>query len=204
MYKRTLSIVFGLGALLYCGQLFAETTNPPANDQSDSDKVYKSVGPGGETIYSDKPSPDSEEMTLPKNGTYKPVKPPGDFTPYRPERKKPSKSIANSVNITSPQDKQTIWSGTGELPVSVSLDKGLGPGQKLEYQIDGKTVLSGTQTSHTFQNIFRGEHVIVVRLVDPSGNTLTSKPVTVYMRRPSVQNPYHPQNRPVPKSTAPH
>jgi len=202
MQTRTLSIVIGLGLIL-CGQpLFADTSPTPAaaNDQKDSDTVYKSVGPGGETIYSDQPSPGSEEMTLPEGGTYKPVTPPSDFKPYqRAPKTSAARPIENNLSITSPQDQETIWSGTGELSVSVSLDKGLAPGQQLEYQIDGKTVLTGTQTSHTFQNIFRGEHVLSVRLVSASGATLSSKQVTVYVRRPSVQNPYHPTNRPVPK-----
>jgi len=143
-------------------------------------------------------------MTLPEGGTYKPVMPPRDFKPYqRPAKTSAAKPIENSISISSPKDQETIWSGTGELTVSVSLGKGLGPGQQLEYQIDGKTVLTGTKTSHTFQNIFRGEHVLSVRLVNSSGTTLSSKPVTVYMRRPSVQHPYHPTNRPVPHPAAP-
>jgi len=189
MHTKTFTIVFGLSLVLYCGQLFADAATQPTDEQADKDKVYKTVGPDGETIYSDKPSTGSEEISVPKGGTYKPVKPPSNFQPYQSAPKNPpSKPVANSISVASPQDKETIWSAPGELTVSVSLTKSLGSGQQLEYLIDGNSMYTGTDSSHTFQNIFRGEHTVSVRLLDPSGSSLSSKPVTFYMRRPVAKH----------------
>jgi len=182
---QIVTIALSLAILLFSGYIYAEDQAKPGDDENQGDKVYKSVSPSGETIYSDKPLPGSQEVTVPAGGTYKPVKPPAGFKPYQPVPAKPaSKPIDNTVSITSPQNGATIWSGPGELSVSVSVASGLDKGQKLEYQIDGKTVLTGVETSHTFQNIIRGEHVLTVRITDPSGSSQTSPPVTVYMRRP--------------------
>ena len=161
----------------------ADTPNSPPADSGE--KIYKRIGPGGEVIYSDKPSPESVEVKVPTGTAYKPVPPPAGFTPYQAPPKTPaSKPILNSATITSPKDDETIWSGPGELTVSVSLSSALAPGQQVEYLIDGASVLSGSETSHTFTNLDRGTHVLTVRISDKSGNSVTSKPVTFHMQRP--------------------
>ncbi len=180
-----------LAALLSLGGIntvvAADKTSPTPTDNGE--KVYKKVGPDGEVIYSDKPSPDSEEITVPGGSGYKPVAPPTGFTPYQAPAKTTAKlpAIENKVSITAPNNEQTFWSGSGELTVSVSLASALGPEQQLEYQIDGKTVYSGTDTSHTFNNIFRGTHVLIVRIKDSQGNTISSEPVTVHIHRPTIK-----------------
>lgn len=171
--------------LLGSGQVFAaEKQDEPAT--KNSEKVYKTIGPDGEVIYSDKPSPDSKEMEVPAGSAYKPVAPPAGFTPYKtPEKtKRQAPAIENSVTITAPKNDQAFWSGNGELTVSVSLGSELGPEQQLQYLIDGKTVYTGTATSHTLSNIFRGTHVVKVRITDSTGNSITSQPVTFHMQRP--------------------
>jgi len=165
----------------------ADTTNLAATDNGG--KIYKKVGPNGEVIYSDKPSPGSEELNVPNASGYKPVAPPAGFTPYQAPAKDANKPppIANTVSITAPKNDQTFWSGSGELTVSVSLASALGPEQQLEYQIDGKTVFTGTDTSHTFNNIFRGTHVLTVRIKDGLGNSISSDPVTFHIHRPTIR-----------------
>lgn len=164
-----------------------DTANQPAADSGD--KIYKKVGPDGEVIYSDKPLPDSKEVQVPAGSGYKPVTPPAGFTPYQAPVKTPARqAIENSITITAPKNDEAIWSGNGELTVSLSLASGLAPGQKLEYLIDGKTEFSGSETSHTFTNIFRGTHVLTVQITDSSGNSVASQPVTFHMQRPVKKN----------------
>jgi hypothetical protein len=164
----------------------AEDTNPPAADSGN--KIYKKVGPDGEVIYTDKPSAGSQEVQVPTGSGYKPVAPPAGFSPYQAPAKTPAKpAIENTVSITSPKNDTSFWSGDGELLVSVSLASGLGPGQQLEYVIDGETMYTGTETSHTFSNIFRGTHVVTVRITDGTGNSVASQPVTFTMQRPTVK-----------------
>jgi hypothetical protein len=171
------------GAYVYAD----DTTNQPAADNGD--KIYKKVGPDGEVIYSDKPLPDSKEVQVPAGSGYKPVTPPAGFTPYQAPAKSPvSKAIENSITITAPKHDEAIWSGDGELTVSLSLASELAPGQQLEYLIDGKSVLTGSETSHTFTNIFRGTHILTVRITDSRGNSVSSQPVTFHMQRPIKKN----------------
>lgn len=157
------------------------TTSSTTLKPQQSDKIYKSIGPNGEVIYSDKPSPGSKQITVPTNDGYQPVPVPS-FTPY--QAPSPSKQvIRNSITITNPADQQTIRNVHGEVNVSVSLGSGLRGGQQLEYVLDGKTVYTGTQTSHRFNNIFRGTHVLIVRITDNSAS-IESSPVTFYVHRP--------------------
>lgn len=183
---KTKSIVLsGIIALLVVvsGAVRAESATTTKTDNQ-TQKVYKTVGPNGEIIYSDKPSPGSKAITVPLDGGYKAVKPPSSFTPYQPPRTSRTTAVKNTVRITSPADQATIRSGEGDLSISVSVGKALGPNQSLVYKIDGKTVYTGSATSYSLKNVYRGTHVITVQITDPSGGTLTSAPVTVYMKRP--------------------
>jgi hypothetical protein len=178
-----LSVIVSVALVSVRGYADEANTAQPQADQGP--KVYKSVGPDGEVIYSDKPSADSKKVTVPSGESYKPVPPPTSFTPYQAPAKAAAKMpIDNHVTITSPTNEQSIWSGPGEVQVSVSLESGLGPGQTLEYLLDGKTVYTGTATSHSFKNVFRGAHVLTVRIKSESGDSVASQPVTFYMKRP--------------------
>jgi len=180
-------------ALLLLGGLkvfAADASDPAANDGGE--KIYKKIGPGGEVIYSDRPSADSKEIKVPKGTEYKPVAPPAGFSPYKaPAKTKTQASIENSITITAPKNDAAFWSGNGEVTVSVSLGSALAPGQQLEYLIDGNSVFTGSETSHTFTNIYRGTHVVTVRITDSSGSSITSPPVTFHIHRP-IQKPIHP------------
>lgn len=161
---------------------------PAASDNNE--KIYKKIGPGGEVIYSDKPTSGSEEIKVPGGSSYKPVTPPPGFTPYQPPPKITAhKEIDNMVTITSPQNDAALWSGEGELSVSINLANNLTAGQQLEYLIDGESVYRGTDTTHTFTNIYRGTHVLTVRITDSTGEeVITSTPVTFHMQRPIKKN----------------
>lgn len=172
-----------LAIMLPLTAAFAEQSAASNGKTDQVEKVYKSVGPNGQVIYSDQPSPGSKEITVPDAGGYKPVKPPSGFTPYQPPH--PAKRPAgNTLTITQPADKATIRSAQGILSVSVSLARGLQPQQSLVYQVDGKTLYTGTATSHTFHNIFRGTHVVTVQLTNSDGSQVSSASATVYMKRP--------------------
>lgn len=185
----TTSTILLLSAVFLCllgmHSVFADDSKDP-QATGDNEKIYKKIGPAGEVIYSDKPSPDSKEIEVPAGSSYKPVAPPAGFTPYKTPEKTANQppAIENSVTITAPKNDEAVWSGNGEVTVSVSLGSGLGSGQQLEYQIDGKSEYTGTATSHTFTNIFRGTHVVTVRITDSAGNSISSQAVTFHMQRP--------------------
>lgn len=61
-------ILMALGCVAVCGTLHAEGT------------VYKSVGPDGRVIYSDKPDPKGKKMDLPPMTTVPGTKPPAPDT----------------------------------------------------------------------------------------------------------------------------
>lgn len=171
----------------YAGNDANAAANPAPSDKAkQSEKVYKSVGPNGEVIYSDQPSRGSEEITLPTDKGYQPAPVP-NFSPYQPPSAPRKRVIRNSITITSPSDGQTIRNATGNVQVSVSLASRLRGSQRLEYVMDGKTLYTGRQTSHRFSNIFRGIHVLTVRINDNSGS-IKSSPVTFYMHRPIAKH----------------
>lgn len=173
----------GILSVTVATQVYA-ADNPTTSDSDTGDKIYKKTGPGGEVDYSDKPSPDSQEIDLPKGSEYKPVMPPAGFKPYQPPAKPRPVTINNSVTITSPEDKGAMWSASGELTISVSLGAALASGQQLEYLVDGKVMYTGSETSHTFTDLYRGTHVLTVRIVDQQGQASTSAPVTFTLHRP--------------------
>ncbi|MBI1423971.1 MAG: DUF4124 domain-containing protein [Gammaproteobacteria bacterium] len=189
MKHRPLNIAVVLALSLSASTaIYADDAANSAPADNDAGKIYKKVGPNGDVIYSDQPSSGSEEMKVPSGSSYKPVEPSPSFTPYQPPPKAAAApAIENTVTITSPKNDEAFWSGSGELVVTVALERALMPGQALEYQIDGNTLYTGSETSHSFSNIFRGTHVLTVQLKDEAGNTIASKPVTFHMQRPSIK-----------------
>ncbi len=167
----------------------AEETKP-ATDDSEK-KVFRSVGPNGEVIFSDQPSKGAQEIDIPPpaSNTYQPVPVP-NFTPYVPPSKPTNHNSANNYSlfyVSFPGKEETLWADTGEVTIQLMIEPGLQPGHGLVYILDGQAIphngLSLLQT-----NVARGEHKVSVEIRDNTGTmVLTTPPVTFFVRRPTVK-----------------
>lgn len=97
--------------------------------------------------------------------------------------------VLPSVEIIKPQHDQSIWSGSGDLGVSVELSPGLDAGQEIALVVDGRVSVRGQPGQLTLLELPRGSHQLHAEVRDESDQTLASSEViTVHMHRPSVIN----------------
>lgn len=169
--------------------VLAEEPKPAADDNEK--KVYRSVGPSGEVIFSDQPSKGAQQIDVPPpaSNTYQPVPAP-NFTPYVPPAKRTSQpeAIYSLFYVSFPGKEETLWADTGEVTIQLMLEPGLQAGHGLVYIVDGQAIphngLSLLQT-----NVSRGEHKVSVEIRDNAGTVvLTTPTVTYFVRRPTVKN----------------
>ena len=135
--------------------------------------VYKWVDEDGNTIYSDTPHPDGEEIHQPPVQTYKAHKIPPKVP--APEVAKPVKYEA--VEILTPLADESIRENTGEIMVTIGIKPGLQTrwGHRVALYIDGSRFgAPGTTTSFKLQNVDRGSHNLRAAIVNRDNQELFS------------------------------
>jgi len=153
--------------------------------------VYRSVDADGNTVYTDKPSPDAEEIRIDKVQTI----PAGadDFVYTPPE--KSTEIVYTKLNIVAPKNNHVFTDNTGDMIVSVLIEPELNAknGDRLVLTMNGKKEPESSSISFSFTNLDRGVYKIKVDVVDKDGKTLkSSKRISFTMNRTSILNPNHP------------
>jgi len=153
--------------------------------------IYKTVDENGNVVYTDqKPSDDAEPVKLRELTVVEPVEI-GDPSAVAGDGQPPPAGLADiNVRIVSPEPEETIWNTAYEMNVAVSLSASKPSGARLAYLIDGveRAVTGDLQVS--LDEVWRGEHQVMVELRDEDGRVISaSDPVTFYMRQASALNP---------------
>ena len=156
-------------------------------------QVYKYRDENGNVVFSDRAPNESnaesdavETVELPALNT---AQPPPDMPSSKTKTTSAKSETRYESVITSPPDGTTIPMGPGNFAVTASAKPGLTQGEKLQLKIDG-AVYGEPQngTVWQLQNIYRGEHSLIVERIDRRGKVLHSTtPVTVYVLRPSIR-----------------
>ncbi len=125
--------------------------------------IYKSVGPDGRVIFSDKPLPNSEEIELKPVQTY-----PAPRLPLRQASKKVKPAAGyKHFSVTTPLPNQSLRNAQGRVPVVLKLLPKLYEGHALKLFLDGQLVAGGERSlSRTLDNIDRGAHDLYALVVD--------------------------------------
>jgi hypothetical protein len=154
-------------------------------------ELYKSVDEHGNVTYTDKSSDKAKPVEPPGLTTYKPAtqhtQPSGAEAKPAPGKK--TVTSYNALNVSSPNNNDTVRDNSGTVVVKVDLSPALDvqAGHKLVALLDGKSVTSTQAGDITLQNVDRGSHTVAVRVVDGSGRTLKeSRAITFHLQRPSV------------------
>lgn len=148
-------------------------------------QIYKHVDENGNVTFTDKPSDDAQPVEL-QTPNSSPPPPQSNYpTPTPP----PSTGAVSAyqVTINSPANDSIIPNGPGNFSVSASVSPQLAPGNKLQLLVDG-TANGEPQMSGNWAltNVFRGEHTLVVNVVDSKGKQVAaSGPVKIAVFRPS-------------------
>ena len=153
--------------------------------------VYKSVGPDGAVIYTDRPGKNAEELKLPDPSTYPPPTLPaaGNAPPFAAESA--GGAVYESVRVTAPPNEGTAFAAQGGVDVDVVLQPALMEGHTLTYVVDGKEVAKGLRTDRVrVTDLDRGTHHLEVAVRDEGGRLVArSQRVTFHVRQSSVLDP---------------
>ncbi len=156
-----------------------------------SAEVYTWTDENGVRHFSDTPVKGAEQVKLPPPNRYAPAPPSSSSPPVvTPPPKVGSKAFRyESIRIVFPEDGQTIRENDGRIEVNVALSPPLREvrGDRLEVVLDGTESRVTEGGSVVFENVPRGEHRLVARVLDAAGEVLVeSAPVTFYLHRYSA------------------
>jgi hypothetical protein len=148
-------------------------------------EVYRSIGPDGRPVFTDRPVPNATKLdlpaatprTAPNAASSTPVQ--GDSTgfpgPY------------TEFEIVTPADNTTIRSAVGELQIGVLLDPPLQDGHHLAVEIDGASASGdlGNRTQFQLTGLTLGSHSVQAQVADDTGAAVAATPViNVHVRPP--------------------
>jgi len=155
-------------ALVCCSAILAVC----AADLLAQTRVYKTVGPNGQILFSDKPQPDAQAIEVQPAQTYTPapMPPAGDKKGTPPGK---AAGIAYSrLSVSAPKNNEAVRANDGNLTVELSLEPALQSEHQIVLQLDGQKAASTSSTEIVLQNIERGTHLLRAEVVDAKGKAL--------------------------------
>ena len=152
-----------------------------------SAQVYKHVDEEGNVTFTDQPPPNATPVEI---GPINTAQPPVIAYPKKaPSEPQASEGASYQVSITAPAH-EAIFHGGGSFTVSASVSPALRGVHKLQLLMSGTPHEAAQKASSWgLTNVFRGEHVLEVAVVDGKGGQVAkSEPITVFVFRPSANN----------------
>jgi len=147
--------------------------------------VYKYTNKQGKTAYSDTPVVGAEKVVVPPVMTYEAASIPTKETVVIGGKEESEEGAIpySYINVTSPAEQGTVRSNQGLVNVTYQLQPALKKGDRVELFLDGVV-----QESFNIQGLVRGEHIVMVQVVNNAGEQQISSPeVTFYLQHNSKQ-----------------
>lgn len=155
-------------------------------------EVHKRQTESGAVEYSDIPTSDSEPLQLPPVNEIKSQGYQQGSSGQDQIRAEPEDRYRN-VWIISPVNNEVLRDNQGILRITLGFDPGFHAqfGHQIEVLVDGTFVARFSDPQKIqLQDLERGSHSIMVRIVDQSGAPLfTSQAITIHMKRTSILHP---------------
>lgn len=147
--------------------------------------VYKWVDDAGRVHYSDKPRAGAKAVPKEPITTYQ--APPKPAPKPAVEPAKPPAAVYSYIEINSPKQNDTVMGDEGPVSIVYMLDRPLHTGHRVQLLLDGKVVMTGLRRVFKLEDAERGEHQVVVRVVDEQDReVISSKPVSFFVYRHSI------------------
>jgi hypothetical protein len=135
--------------------------------------VYKSVGPDGVTIYSDRQVPGSVPVDLPESSTFSPRELPAVAEPPPLAAEPLSTGEYRSLAIVAPRDEETLYNRDRRVDVELSLDPALLEGHTLSLSLDGAEIAKGLRSTRMrLTDLERGAHQLEASVYDAEGKLI--------------------------------
>lgn len=112
--------------------------------------------------------------------------PPATDDPSAPSEPSGLISPKSAIAILSPSPGEAIRANNGAVPLSLSLNPRLAPGERLRLQLDGQTLMTTETPAAVLTRLARGEHTLLVKRLDAGGRTLAAAERTFYVLRTAL------------------
>jgi hypothetical protein len=153
-------------------------------------QIYRSVDADGTVVFSDlPPSPGrtAEPVEVPAANTFTPPA----VTPGRTSAGDAGDgqvaSPYQTLRVLDPPHDAGIRENAGNVLVTAQLEPGLRAGHILQLFVDGALHQAARATQFQLVNVDRGTHVLELRVVDGTGNTVAeSEPSVFHLQRRSL------------------
>jgi len=173
--KKTLSLLAITLSSVLISSIFIHSSSLAA--------IYQWQDESGVTHYSDDGNQSSTVKakrlkTLPPAMDKVQLPQPVSLTP------KPKEFTATKIELTKPQDQQTIRNNIGKLTIMASLSKPIKATEKIRLLINSAIKKQQQSPAFTLFSVPLGEHKLQLQLISQSGKILaSSKLITIYMHR---------------------
>ena len=161
-------------------------------------KVYKVIQPDGTVLFTDSPSPGdaAEEVEVAPINTTPPLATPTDAFDDTPAAE--LEKGYQAVRITRPANQETIRDNAGTVNVDVALEPPLRSGDRLELNLDGRSIGGGRKTGFTLTELDRGAHSLQAVVKDSAGKVVARSPSITFnlQRRSAILQPAPPKAAP--------
>lgn len=153
--------------------------------------AYKSIGPDGSVVYTDRPTPNAQEVRLPEPSVYTAPAAPATGSAPALAGEPLAADLYTAIRITAPPDDATLFVAQGGVDVDVLLEPALLDGHTLSYVVDGKEVAKGLRTNRIrITDLDRGTHHLEVAVRDDGGSLVgRSARITFHLRQSSLFDP---------------
>lgn len=160
-------------------------------------EVYRSVDENGNTVFSDQPTADAEQIQLPEVTTYSPVIVPVEDSSENADgegENSEDEDIPAAPNyqlqIASPQDDEAIRANDGNLTVNVQIRPALSQkrGDMIQLRMDGRPYgQPSAGLSFNLPNLDRGTHTLSAVVMNANGEELAqSASIKFHLQRNSI------------------
>jgi hypothetical protein len=153
--------------------------------------VYKSTNTEGEVIYSDTYIDGAERIRVPdeKSPSSTDSGTAGEDAAGRTAAL--GESGYTSFEIVQPENGATIRNNEGTVTVGLDLSPSLSEGHAIKILVDGSELEGEIRaTQFSLNNLNRGTHSLVTRIVDADGNdVISSNSITFHLRKASINEP---------------
>ncbi len=182
---------YGLLLILLSGTGFAE--------------VYRWIDENGNTVYSDQPVGNAEQIVLPEPSTYSPVVVPlaasEEMTEdVSSEDDEMPAAPSYQLQIASPQDDEAIRVNNGNLTVNIQIRPPLSQkrGDMIQLRMDGQPYGEPRSSlSFNLANVDRGTHTLSAVVMNASGEQLAQSPsIKFHLQRNTILLNPRTQNNP--------
>lgn len=154
-------------------------------------QVYRSVAPDGTVLYSDRPSPDAQEIDIgwPAAIVSSPV--PTRAAPTQPAPEPEKAAPYTTLRITQPANDAVHWFAEGPLRVDVEIVPPLAEGDLLVPILDGVPQGPGiAANSFTLSGLDPNTYQLAVAIHDADGKELKrSSPIRFHFKHHSLNLP---------------